>query len=156
MRLRRIFVSGYYKVIYGSRLKLGDNTSFRGGLKIMIEGDGRIQFGNNCFINNGFCATSLKAITIGDNCIFGEGVKIYDHNHGHALNGVPFRDQDFESKEIIIGNNCWIASNVTILAGVHIGDNCVVGANCLVYKDIPANSIVKHWEELIIENRGGY
>ena len=45
------------------------------------------------------------------------------------------------NKPIYIGENVWIASNVTVLPGVHIGNNSVVGAGSLVNKDIPANVV---------------
>lgn len=43
---------------------------------------------------------------------------------------------------IIIGENCWIGSNVRICKGVRIGDNAVIAACSVVTKDVPANSIV--------------
>jgi maltose O-acetyltransferase len=43
--------------------------------------------------------------------------------------------------KIVIGNNVWIASRATILAGVTIGDNSIVAAGAVVTKDIPPNSI---------------
>ena len=43
---------------------------------------------------------------------------------------------------IIIGRNVWIGSNATILQGVSIGDNSVVGAGAVVTKDVPANTVV--------------
>ena len=46
------------------------------------------------------------------------------------------------SSQITIGNNVWIASNVKILKGVNIGNNCVIGAGSVVNKDIPDNSMV--------------
>ena len=42
---------------------------------------------------------------------------------------------------VIIGENCWIGRNVSIMKGVHIGDNTVIAANSVVTKDIPANCI---------------
>lgn len=42
---------------------------------------------------------------------------------------------------IIIGKNCFIGCRSTILAGVHIGDNSVIGAGSVVNRDIPANSV---------------
>ena len=42
-------------------------------------------------------------------------------------------------KPIIIGNNVWITSCVTILAGVTIGDNTIIGAGSVVTHDIPSN-----------------
>ena len=49
----------------------------------------------------------------------------------------------YGSFRIIIGNNCWIASNVVILKGTKIGNNCVIGAGCIVSGIIPDNSIVR-------------
>ncbi|MFL0198961.1 DapH/DapD/GlmU-related protein, partial [Clostridium sp. WILCCON 0269] len=43
------------------------------------------------------------------------------------------------AEEIHIGNNVWIAANVVIIGGVHIGDNAVIGAGSVVTKDIPNN-----------------
>ncbi len=45
-------------------------------------------------------------------------------------------------KETIIGNNCFVGTGAKIMAGVHMGDNVIVGANAVVTKDVPAYSIV--------------
>lgn len=47
-----------------------------------------------------------------------------------------------DNAPIIIGENCWIGSNVRICKGVKIGDNSVVAACSVVTKDVPANCIV--------------
>ena len=44
--------------------------------------------------------------------------------------------------EIKIGNNVWIADKVTILGGVTIGDNVIIGAGSVVNNDVPSNCIV--------------
>ena len=155
INLRRVCITAYYKLIYGSKFQHGTHFKFRGAFRLYLHDKGRIEFGDNVFLNNYFSATAIDSIKIGDNCIFGEGVKIYDHNHSFKDISIPIAEQPLNSRPVVIGNNCWIASNVTILAGVHVGDNCVIGANCLVYKDIPANSIVKHNEEYVLETRGG-
>lgn len=46
-----------------------------------------------------------------------------------------------KSKSIKIGDNCWIANSVNIFGGVTIGKNVVIGANSVVTKDIPDNSL---------------
>ena len=43
------------------------------------------------------------------------------------------------NEPVIIGKNVWLASGVTVLPGVHIGDNAVIGAGSVVTKDIPPN-----------------
>ena len=54
---------------------------------------------------------------------------------------------------IMVGKDCWIGSNVTILKGVRIGDNTVIGAGCLIRQDIPANSIVYNNGDILIKPR---
>ena len=49
---------------------------------------------------------------------------------------------DYEyAKPIVIGDNCWIASNVTVVGGVKIGSGCVIGAGSVVTRNIPDNSL---------------
>jgi acetyltransferase-like isoleucine patch superfamily enzyme len=110
----------------------------------------RVFLNNNCSIN------CLGEIYIDSDTIFGEGVKIYDHNHfyNYDLDGIlKIEKHKFKIGKVKIGKNCWIGSNVVILNNVEIGDNVIIGANCLVYKSIPSNTIVKHKEDLIIQNR---
>jgi maltose O-acetyltransferase len=45
------------------------------------------------------------------------------------------------AEEIHIGNNVWIACNVVVLGGVHIGNNVVSGTGSVVTKDIPDNDL---------------
>ena len=155
INFRRVCITAYYKLVYGDKFRYGTHFKFRGSFKLYLHDKGCIEFGNDVFLNNYFSATAIDNIKIGDNCIFGEGVKIYDHNHSFKDTSMAIAEQPLSSKPVVIGNNCWIASNVTILAGVHIGENSVIGANCLIYKDIPANCIVKHKEDVTIESRGG-
>ena len=131
-------------------ISIGDNVYLRNFLKIQIEG-GQLKIGKNTFFNN-FCSINcLYKIAIGNDCLFGEAVKIYDHNHRHQ-NEQLIRNQGYSFGEILIGNNCWIGSNVVILKGVQIGDNVVVGANVVVYKDIASNMIIKNDNASIIRS----
>ena len=45
------------------------------------------------------------------------------------------------SGRVEIGSNIYIGTNVIVLRGVTIGDNCVIGAGSVVTHDIPANSV---------------
>lgn len=49
-------------------------------LFVLWTGEG-VKIGDNVFFNNGTSIAAKEKIEIGDNCIFGENVKIYDHNH---------------------------------------------------------------------------
>lgn len=52
------------------------------------------------------------------------------------------RNQGLEdAKPITVGSNVWFGGNVTVLPGVTIGDNVVIGAGSVVTHDIPSNSV---------------
>ena len=131
-----------YKLIYGSKLKIGKGTTWRNEFHIAIEG-GKIDIGDNCFFNNGCSINSLEHIAIGEGTIFGSNSHVYDHNHKFRNQQQSIKDQGYSTGETKIGKHCWIGTNVVILKGVTIGDNVVIGAGCVVDCDIPANSIVK-------------
>ena len=119
---------------------------------MFLEDTARVEIGC-AFFNRGCSLNAHKRIKIGDNCLFGENVKIYDHNHIYKRKGIPISQQGFTVADVVIGNNCWICSDVIILKGVTIGDNVVIGAKCLIYKDIPSNSVVKSSDSLKISER---
>lgn len=132
----------FLKVLYTNRLKIGSKTTWRRNLSIIIEENASIEIGNKCFFNNECSLVARDKIKIGDGTLFGENVKVYDHNHRFNKINVPIKNQGYTIKAISIGKHCWIGSNVVILKGVHIGDNCVIGAGIVVDKDIPHNTIV--------------
>ncbi len=132
-----------YKLIYGSKFQIGSGVTWRRALSVMISDKGCIKIGENCFFNNYCSLNSNVGITIGSNCLFGENVKIYDHNHKFADEGLPIKQQGFSNAAVTIGENCWIGSNVTILKGSVIGNHCVIGAGAVISGNIPDNTIVK-------------
>jgi len=137
----------FYKLIYRERFSMPLNTTFRTNFHLIIEDQGKISIGKHCFFNNYCTLASRLNITIGDGSIFGENVKIYDHNHCYKNKNIPIKNQGYTAAPIIIGKHCWIANNVIILKGVTIGDNCVIGAGCIIYKDIPSGSIIMNKQQ---------
>lgn len=128
-------------------MELGGGVSFR------VSRNGILKIGKNCFINKGSSINCVDKISIGDNVIIGENVKFYDHNHNFRDKDKLIQEQGLNFKPVIIENNCWIGSNVTILKGVRIGTGSVIGAGCIIYKDIPEFSVVKSEQKLEIEFR---
>ena len=108
----------------------------------MIGSNAKVHIGNRVFFNNYCSVVSLDDIYIGDDCIFGENVKIYDHNHRFDVKDKRKAEQGFKTDAVIIKDNCWIANNVVILKGVTIGRGCNVAAGAVVNKSTPPYSIV--------------
>lgn len=146
-----LFSKIFYKLIYGKKLKIGKSVTWRRKISIMISSKGTVSIGEKCFFNNYCSLNSNLNVTIGDNCLFGENVKIYDHNHRFRNTNTPIKEQGFSDGKISIGNQCWIGSNVVILKDTIIGDNCVIGAGCVIKGTIPPKTIVKNNSELIYE-----
>ncbi len=96
-----------------------------------------ITIGKNVFINAGCRFQDQGGIIIGDGALIGHNTVIATLNHVFD----PEHRGDMIPSPVKIGKNVWIGSNSTILPGVTIGDNAIIGAGSVVTKDIPADMI---------------
>lgn len=102
---------------YGFNISVGDN--FYTNHNCTILDGAKVEFGDNVFI--------------APNCVFSTA--------GHALDSGQ-RSAGLEiARPIIIGNNVWVGANVSVLPGVTIGDNTIIGAGSVVNKDIPSDVV---------------
>ena len=113
---------------------------------------GKLILHDGVFINNSCSFNCMERIEIGSGTMMGEGVRFYDHDHIYTAEKIE--KWQWTPAPVRVGRDCWTGSNVTILKGVTIGDNTIIGAGCLVRKDIPANSVVYNDGNLIVKERG--
>ncbi|MDU2122606.1 MAG: sugar O-acetyltransferase [Clostridium celatum] len=99
-----------------------------------------ITVGDNFYTNTNCCILDCAKITIGNNVWIGPNVGIYTPNH--AFDSKERADGYERSLPIEIGDNVWIGGGVTIIGGVKIGKNSIIGAGSVVTKDIPAGVLV--------------
>lgn len=97
-----------------------------------------ITIGKNVFVNSNCNFQDQGGITIGDGSQIGHKVTLATLNHGIA----PHDRGTLYPAPITIGVNVWIGASASILPGVTIGDNSIVGAGSVVTKDVPKNTIV--------------
>lgn len=83
-------------------------------------------------INIDLCNSSGDVI-IGENCLFSWGIAIRTGDY-HAVMERGTHNVINLNRSVHIGNHVWVGSDVTILKGTTIPDNCVVGANATVAK----------------------
>ena len=112
---------------------------------------GKLILHDGVFINNSCSFNCMERIEIGAGTMMGEGVRFYDHDHIYTAEKIE--KWQWTTAPIRVGRDCWIGSNVTILKGVTIGDNTIIGAGCLIRDDVPANSVVYQDRNLIIKKR---
>lgn len=79
-------------------------------------------------------------ITLGDNVHIVSGTNFVNHDGGVLI--LRHKHPKLEiTKPIEVGNNVYFGMNTTIMPGVKVGDNVIIGACSLVNKDIPSNSV---------------
>lgn len=100
-----------------------------------LRGD-MVKLGKGITLMNDFKCMSSGGLTIEDDTLIAINCTILTNNH-------DFYDRPvITCKPVHIKRNVWIGANVTILPGVTIGENAIVGAASVVTKDVPDNAVV--------------
>lgn len=120
------------------------DSSVHAGLSTTIYGSGSISIEKNtCFGYNCMMQCDSATIDIGSNCAFAHNIQIrtcaYDLDS--EIGFVDARNRPNVSKNIKIGDDCWIGCNMYINHGVEIGSNVVIGTNSVVTKSIESNGL---------------
>lgn len=118
--------------------EVGENSYIQAPYHAMWGGH-HVHLGKNVYINFNCTFVDDAQIYIDDGTMIAPNVTIIAASHPVSPS---LRAEGYGcNKPVHIGKNVWIASNVTVLQGVHIGDNSVIGAGSVVTKDIPSNVI---------------
>lgn len=95
-----------------------------------------VKIGKRVYINSGCLMMAAGGITIGDDTQIAANVQLISNNHDLK------ERQVITCRPVTIGKNVWIGAGATILPGIKVGDNSVIGASSVVTKDVPDNVIV--------------
>ncbi|NHJ20061.1 MAG: acyltransferase [Candidatus Lokiarchaeota archaeon] len=106
----------FSNTILNKNTHLGKNCNFNG---CQIQGDGKV--------------------VIGDNFHSGEEIIFITRSHNYEGNAIPYKG--YVHKDIIVEDNVWIGTRVTILPGVTIGEGAIIQAGSVVVHDIPKYGI---------------
>ncbi len=116
--------------------KIGEN--FRMFPPFYTECGKNLKIGNNVFINANCRFQDNGGIDIGEDTMIGQNVTIVTLNHD--IN--PKTRKNTTPQPVKIGKNVWIGADCTILPGVTIEDNAIVGAGSVVTKSVSKNTVV--------------
>ena len=165
-----VLIGPSVKIISGHKLKVGNNFIVEKGAEINCISTEGLQLGNKVTIGSyamirpsniygGSMGSGLKIgdksnigpycyigcsgyIEIGNNVMMAPRVSLYAENHNFDSIDLPIKDQGVTTAPIIIEDDCWIAANSVILAGVRIGKGSVIAAGSVVTKDVAPYSIM--------------
>jgi acetyltransferase-like isoleucine patch superfamily enzyme len=123
------------EIVNSNNVKIGRDCLLQDGVYIRAGTQGKIVIEDRAAINSFARLFGHGGIHIGEDTQIGPGTLITttDHDIHHRL--------EARFKPVVIGKRAWIAANVTILPGVRVGENAVIGAGSVVTADIPANSV---------------
>lgn len=113
---------------------IGEGSMVRQGVHI-IMGD-HMKIGSHVSIMYNFVCMSRGGVVIEDNVSIAANTQILTNNHDEQEHRILL------CKPVTIKKNAWIGAGVTILPGVTIGENAIVGAASVVTKDVPPNAVV--------------
>ncbi|MGQ1946423.1 acyltransferase [Geofilum sp. OHC36d9] len=126
----------------------GNNVSLGYGTCVIISGSLK-KIGKGIVIGNrvgmgthGYYGGGVGGLYIGNDTIIGNYVSFHPENHNYKELNVPIRSQGVTGLGIHIGDNCWIGAKATFLDGSVVGDGSIVAAGAVVIGKFPSNSII--------------
>ncbi len=162
-RLAATFVRRRYLTTYGRRLHTDGLSFIAPDVTLQIGGEGRIELGRWSWLGHGTkirchegvvsigaktvlgqeCTISAyQHVSVGRECVIADRVMIIDFDHGSVETERPVRLQGIYKRDVRVGHNVWIGYAASILRGVTVGDNAIVGTGAVVTRDVPANAVV--------------
>lgn len=125
----------------GATLRLGRWSWIGHGCKIRVH-EGECVIGAKTVIGQECTVSAFQHVSIGRECILADRVMLIDFDHGVVEVERPIRTQGIYKRDVRVGHNVWVGYGACFLRGATVGDNCVVGTNSVITKDVPANAVV--------------
>lgn len=126
--------------------KVGKKVIIRPSAKITYPW--KVKIGDYSWIGDDVVLYSLGDILIGSNTVISQKSYICTGTHDYSKKDFPIL-----AKTIVIGDECWLATDVFVAPGVTINDNVVVGARSTVIKDLDSNSVYVGSPVRFVKNR---
>lgn len=104
---------------------------------VRIHWPWKLTVGDNSWIGEEAWILNLEPVTIGSDVCISQGVMLCTGSHDRR--SPTF---EFDNAPIVVGDGAWIATRATVLRGVKVGPDSVVGACSMVTRDVPAGQLV--------------
>ena len=127
----------YLRINGKGRIVFEGTAHFAPNFTLLVD-NAMMQIGSGFSCNNGCMFLCFEGMTFGTDCLFGRDVEIRDSD-GHFILEPDEQGRFIEKinkKPVRIGNHVWLCTNVRILKGVEIDDDCVVAYSSICTKPI--------------------
>ncbi|HEV7753750.1 MAG TPA: acyltransferase [Baekduia sp.] len=125
----------------GATLRLGRWSWLGHGCKIRVH-EGECSIGAKTVLGQECTISAFQHVSVGRECILADRVMLIDFDHGVTEVDRPIREQGIYKRDVRVGHNVWVGYGACFLRGATVGDNCVIGTNTVVTKDLPADAVV--------------
>ncbi len=140
----------------GSIIEIGENCFIDSFVKFKFAGGlGNIVLNDNVHVNSGCVLYSGNSISIGSNTLIAANCTLAATNHAFSSKKKLIRDQGFMPSKggIIIGDDCWIGANCVLLDGACLGTGSVIAAGSIIRGRVESYSICAVNEKNTIGHR---
>ncbi|HZB48704.1 MAG TPA: acyltransferase [Mycobacteriales bacterium] len=137
---------GYGRLVIGRWVHIGRGNAIRCH-------EGTLRIGDKCVFGKDNTVNAYLDIEFGAATIVADWVYVCDFDHNFADVTVPIKDQGIVKTPVRIGPDVWLGAKVTVLRGVSIGRGCVVAANAVVNRDLPAFSVAVGAPARVVRDR---
>lgn len=141
-------------ITLGRSFKLGAFSRLVASGALSDLGKG-ISIGDNVGIGEYAYIGGAGGVSIGSDTIVGQYFSVHPEDHVFSDPTRAIREQGVTRKGIVIGENCWIGSKVTILDGVTIGNHCVLASGAVVTSSFPDYSVIGGVPAKLLKTIGG-
>jgi maltose O-acetyltransferase len=130
----KVFVGNHGRIEIGDRVRMDGITV---PVELIAWAGAKLSIGAGTNLNYGAAISAHQDVSIGANCLIGNYVNIMDSDY-HDLYD---RDAPGESASVVLEDEVWLGTRVTVLKGVRIGRRSVISAGSVVTRDIPPNCV---------------
>lgn len=123
------------KVLRAFGAQIGENVNIRNDVR--VHWPWKLSVGDNSWIGVGSYLLNLEPIEIGEDVCISQQAFLCTGSHQAAD-----RAFEFDNGPIRVQDGAWVAARATVLRGVTVGRDAVVGATALVHKDVPEGARV--------------
>ena len=137
---------GYGRLVLGRWVHIGSGNSIRCH-------EGTLRIGDKCVFGKDNTVNAYLDVEFGAATIVADWVYVCDFDHVFDDVTVPIKDQGIVKSPVRIGPDVWLGTKVTVVRGVTVGQGCVVAANAVVNRDLPAYSVAVGVPARVVRNR---